>query len=88
MEIGYIDDLSLTFKATKNKTQEELIEKESYLIIKNIFNNIVKIAYNTLEMISFEYKTVSLQKKAETSYFSKLGYKLLKRFKPQRIFYL
>jgi len=88
MEIGYIDELNLIFKATNNKSQDELIEKESFLIIRNIFKKIVKIPYNELELISFEYKTVSIQMKAETSYFSKLGYKLLKRFKPQRIFYL
>ena len=88
IEIGYIQDLDFKFKRNNKTSQKEMIEKESHLIIKNIFQKIVNIPYNRLEMISFEYTTATLQKKSETSFFSKMGYKILKRFKPQKIIYL
>ncbi|MFW9949266.1 MAG: M48 family metalloprotease, partial [Candidatus Thorarchaeota archaeon] len=87
-EIGYIIDLNLRFKTQGNDTKEEFNEKESHLNIRNIFDKHIKIQYNTIELIYFEYKTISLQNKNDTSVFTKIGYKLLKRFKPHKIIYL
>ena len=86
-EIGYILDLNLKFQPKREKIEEDLVEKESYLNIRNIFNENVIIPYNTIDLISFEYNTVSLQKKSDTSIFSKIAYKLLRRFKPHKIIY-
>ncbi|GAH94889.1 unnamed protein product, partial [marine sediment metagenome] len=39
-----------------------------------IFGEDIKIPYNSLEVLLFEYNTAIIQKKSETSIFSKLGY--------------
>ena len=88
IEIGYFIDLKLKFKPKEPETKQELDEKESHILVKNIFNQLVEIPYKTIELISFEYNTALLQLKTDTSIFSKIAYKLMKRFKPQKIIYL
>ena len=57
-------------------------------MVTNIFNKLIRIPYNTLELISFKSETISIQKKSDTSIFSKLGYVIIRKFKPENIFYL
>ncbi|MHA1758057.1 MAG: hypothetical protein ACTSVV_14890, partial [Promethearchaeota archaeon] len=84
LEIGYLEKLELN----NNKNNIESNQMINYIIIKNIFGKNVKIPYNSLEIISFEYKTAMIQKKSETSFASKIGYRLIRKFKPQKVIFL
>ena len=53
--------------------------------IPNIFGKEIKIPYEKIELIEFEYKTGLIQLKSETSLSSRLGFRILKKFKPDRI---
>ncbi|MFX1327738.1 MAG: M48 family metalloprotease [Promethearchaeota archaeon] len=85
LEIGYIrsiDPFSQNFK----KDFINQMNKNEYLIsLHNIFGRKIKIPYNKLELISFEYNSAMIQVKSATSLSSRLGYKILKKFKPDRI---
>ena len=72
----------------KKNLNEGKNEETNHITIKNIFGEKQEIPYKSLEAISFEFVTGKIQKKSETSIFSKLGYILLKKFKPKKIFYL
>ncbi len=88
LEIGYIQEIQLNVENVKKKRIEGKNKLTNYIKINNIFGENQEIQYKSLEAISFEYFTGKIQKKSETSIFSKLGYKLLKKFKPEKIFYL
>ncbi|MFX1382924.1 MAG: M48 family metalloprotease [Promethearchaeota archaeon] len=84
-EIGNIHDISVkTEKSELLEKNNEIIEVES-LTLKNIFGKIINIPYKIIEQLSFEYDGVIIQKKSQTSYFSKLSYKLIKKFRPETI---
>jgi hypothetical protein len=87
-EIGYLKDFKYYPQSPKNSQNEQKNDLISYVNVKNIFSKEVKIPYNSLEGLSFETDTAYIQRKAETSFFSKLGYIFLKKFKPDKIFYL
>ena len=87
-EIGYLKDFKFYPPTPKNSQDEQQTALFSYVNVKNIFGKDVKIPYKSLEGLSFESDTAYIQRKAETSLFSKLGYKFLKMFKPDKIFYL
>ncbi|TET00228.1 MAG: hypothetical protein E3J90_04175 [Promethearchaeota archaeon] len=87
-EIGYLKDFKFYPKSAKNSQDEPQTNLFSYVNVKNIFGKDVKIPYKSLEGLSFETDTAYIQRKAETSLFSKLGYIFLKKFKPDKIFYL
>jgi hypothetical protein len=74
-------------KSKKNSKNEEF-EADNSIFIKNIFGKDKNIEYSSLELITFEYSTAMMQLKSETSMFSRLGYKILHKFKPRSIFYL
>ncbi len=59
--------------------------EEDNILIKNIFNKQKKIPFKKLEVIYFEYKSAVIQLKSSTSLTSRLGYRILKKFKPERI---
>ncbi|MFX1238832.1 MAG: M48 family metalloprotease [Promethearchaeota archaeon] len=82
-EIGYIDNFSLS--NLDNKRRDKELSKKDVLVCTNIFKNKIKIPYKQIEQISFEYDSVTIQKRTETSYFSKLGYKMVKKFKPRTV---
>ena len=82
LEIGYINALKQGIDK-KSKT----IDIES-ITITNIFGQSINIPYKSMDGISFEYKTALVQKKQDTSFFSKIGYKIQKKIKPQKIMYL
>lgn len=85
IEMGYIQQIEMNTEDFSNKMQTEESDITSFLILKNIFDKEVKILYNSIETINFEYNSAMIQLKSETSLFSRLGYKILKKFKPNRI---
>ena len=88
IQIGYIQEIHFVAENSKKKQNGGEQERGSHIIIKNIFGEMQKILYKSLETVSFEYVTGKIQKKSESSIFSKLGYVLLKKFNPEKIIYL
>jgi hypothetical protein len=88
LEIGYIQEMRLDVEKSTRKLVEGNKLGKNYITVKNIFGERQDIPYISLEAISFEYITGKIQKKSETSIFSKFGYVLLKKYKPEKIFYL
>ena len=88
LEIGYLKDFKFYPQGAKNSQDEQKTNQVSYVKVKNIFDKDVKIPYKSLEGLSFETDTAYIQRKAETSLISKVGYIFLKKFKPDKIFYL
>jgi len=83
-EMGYIQSLDV-----KNnlKTKSESEEKRHVNLLKliNIFGKETLIPFQTIESIGFEFESVIIQKKSATSFTSRLGYKILKKLKPNKI---
>ncbi|MBY8992901.1 MAG: hypothetical protein KGD58_19345, partial [Candidatus Lokiarchaeota archaeon] len=75
-------------QGVKNSQDEQKTNQFSYVKVKNIFGKDVEIPYKILEGLSFETDSAYIQRKKETSFFSKLGYMFLKKFKPEKVFYL
>lgn len=86
LEIGYIQEVKHHL-IDENGTDEKNKADNNFIIVRNIFDNKISIPYNTLEIISFEYPSAMIQKKSETSFASKLGYKLVKKLKPETVYY-
>jgi len=86
IEIGYIQELNTEISDIKENSVKSKSDSDDNLSIKNIFGKVVTLPFNSIELITFNYDTGMIQKKSETSWFSKLGYKVLKRFKPRSIF--
>ena len=84
IEIGYIEEINLKIDA-KNIHN---LEADDFLVIRNIFKEKIKIPYKQLDHLSFQYKTALLIPKSEVSFISKIGYRFVKRIKPESIFYL
>ena len=78
-EIGYIQEINV-------KYENQLALEESTVKIKNIFGEDVEIPFKKIEVVLFDYDSVTILRKDKTSAFSKFGYKILKRFSPQKIF--
>ncbi|MFO8020290.1 MAG: M48 family metalloprotease [Promethearchaeia archaeon] len=82
LEIGYLqklDHLKSPDQTKSSKNRENLS-----LRMNNIFHEDKEIPYNQLEAITFTFETGVIQKKAETSLTSKLGYYVINRFKPDK----
>ena len=86
IEIGFIQELNIKISDIKENSVKSKSDNDDNLRIKNIFGKVANLPYNSIELITFNYDTGMIQKKSETSWFSKLGYKILKRFKPRSIF--
>ena len=85
LEIGFIQKININLhNFGKNLKKDENNEVET-LFLNNIFGKEIKIPYNKIELIIFDYTSAMIQIKSETSFSSRLGYKLLKKFKPERI---
>jgi len=82
LEIGYVSSLIYG-----QKQATESLDVSSISIF-NIFGQKLTIPYKSIEIISFEFETAFIQRKKDTSFFSKFGYKIQKRIKPQKIIYL
>lgn len=85
LEIGYILGMKIFSQNIKNSPIYKMNKEGDRIIIKNIFGNEIQIPYNKLELIYFEYNSAMIQEKSSTSFSSRLGYKILKKFKPDRI---
>ncbi|MFW9822644.1 MAG: M48 family metalloprotease [Candidatus Thorarchaeota archaeon] len=83
-EHGYIQEIDVSLKESKKSKNGEIKDKDS-LTIKNIFGKKEDITYTQIESIAFEYKSALIQLKSGTSLSSRLGYKILKRIKPEEI---
>ena len=84
LEVGYIQKIN--FELSKiEKNQIKTQQHEDNLVVNNIFEKQIVIPFNQLETIYFEYDSMVLQIKSETSLTSRLGYRILKKFKPERI---
>jgi len=88
LEIGYVQNIKLDFEKLKKSANKGISKKSDSITIKNIFGKYQEIPYKSLEALAFEHITGVIQKKSEISIFSKLGYIILKKFKPEKIFYL
>jgi hypothetical protein len=83
LEIGYVQRIRVASDSNK-KSKENNINK--FLVsFQNIFGKELEIPYEEIELIHFEYKTGVIQLKSETSSTSRLGFRILKKFKPERI---
>ncbi len=87
IEIGYIKDFKINTEKSKKNLENDELDEEDFLKIENIFREEKTISFKTLEMISFQYETALIQLKSDTSLLSKLGYKIVHKFKPQRVLY-
>jgi Zn-dependent protease with chaperone function len=87
VEIGYIKELRYKNREINNLKNKQHNNK-IVILIENIFSKKLEIDYNLLEFVSFNFNTALIQKKSEISLISKLGYKILRKFKPEKIFYL
>lgn len=85
IEIGYIQELNTNKSDIKENSVKSKNDNDSNLIIRNIFGKDLSFPYGSIELISFDYETGMIQKKSDTSWFSKLGYRVLKKFKPRSI---
>jgi Zn-dependent protease with chaperone function len=84
-EIGYIQTLELNFEKPKKKANKEEMKDKNFLSLKNIFDKDLVIPYHKIEFISFEYSSALIQTRSATSFSSRLGYKILKKIKPEKI---
>ncbi|MFX1556431.1 MAG: hypothetical protein ACFFC9_04185, partial [Promethearchaeota archaeon] len=87
LEIGYIQDIR---SKNMNANKSEFVHNNDEIVIsiENIFGKKLEISYKSLELVSFDFNTAIIQRKSETSLISKLGYRILRKFKPEKIFYL
>ncbi|MFX1311940.1 MAG: M48 family metalloprotease [Promethearchaeota archaeon] len=85
LEIGFIKRIILRTEDLNLKTQNKEEQEKNIINLVNIFGNKIEIPYNIIDLIAFEYNSVMIQIKSATSISSRLGYKILKKFKPERI---
>ncbi|MBY9002746.1 MAG: M48 family metalloprotease [Candidatus Lokiarchaeota archaeon] len=88
VEIGYLLDIKLGEVNDESIPINKENDNEEFLLIRNIFKKEVKIPYKTIDYLSFECNTGTVSKKSETSLINKFGYKIMKKLKPDKIFYL
>jgi Zn-dependent protease with chaperone function/sporulation protein YlmC with PRC-barrel domain len=84
-EIGRIQNLEINLEKLKKKSKVQERDDGDYLKLKNIFDKEVIIPYKKIESIGFEYSSATVQLKSSTSFSSRLGYRILKKFKPEKI---
>ena len=85
LEIGYIKNVSVDLKKEKKHLNSVDADENNLITIDNIFQKEKIIPYKLLELVNFEYNSVMIQKKSETSIFSRFGYRLLKKFRPKKV---
>lgn len=88
IEIGYLQKITkksfnLDDEKKRLKDKHELIT----LTIENIFNKTKEIPLKSIDLVSFSYDTGTIQLKSEKSILSKLGYRIIKKLRPQKIIY-
>jgi len=85
LEIGYIQKINFEINGFKKDSSKSRKDDNNQILFNNIFGKNIKIPYKELDLINFEYKSAVIQLKSETSLTSRLGFKILKKFKPERI---
>lgn len=85
LEVGYIKRVNIYKDELEHKKDNDENENENSIVIKNIFGKEKILTYKTVELISFEHDTTLIQKKSDTTLFSRLGYKILKKIKPESV---
>ncbi len=84
LEIGYIQKIDVKTQKSKKDLSEEN-NNRNVILLKNIFGKDILIPYKEIEIILFDFSSAIFQLKSETSLTSRLGFKILKKFKPERI---
>ena len=79
--ITAIQNIKTPSQHYKKQNNKELSKDKGFITVNNIFGNNIKIPYTKLEFIYFEYITAIIQLKSSTSFSSRIGYKILKKFK-------
>ncbi|MFW9950942.1 MAG: M48 family metalloprotease, partial [Candidatus Thorarchaeota archaeon] len=85
LEIGYIQKINESLQNVEMDLAKEKSSNKITILINNIFGKELNIPYKEIEMINFEYNTALIQLKSETSLSSRMGFKILKKFKPESI---
>ncbi|MFX0042341.1 MAG: M48 family metalloprotease [Candidatus Hodarchaeota archaeon] len=85
LEIGYIQQVNVALNNLIKTSIKNEEYNEDIISVKNIFGKDKRILYKTIESITFEYNSAMIQTKSSTSISSRLGYRILKKFKPERI---
>ncbi|MFX1345644.1 MAG: M48 family metalloprotease, partial [Promethearchaeota archaeon] len=85
LEIGFVQKINVNLYNFEKYIEKDEKNEDETLFISNIFGKEIKIPYNKIELIIFDYTSAMIQIKSETSFSSRLGYKILKKFKPERI---
>ncbi|MCK4779731.1 MAG: hypothetical protein KAT57_06070, partial [Candidatus Lokiarchaeota archaeon] len=85
LEIGYIQIIDVNIQKSKKDSSKGKNADRNVIFFNNIFGKEIKIPYKELDIINFEYNSAVIQLKSETSVTSRLGFKILKKFKPERI---
>ncbi len=84
LEIGYIQKIDVQIQDSKIDLSKENNNK-NIILLNNIFGKDILIPYKDIEVIIFDFSSAIIQLKSETSLASRLGFKILKKFKPERI---
>ncbi len=87
LEIGKILKLNVNFEGIEKDLNSNDKNNNDFIIIENIFGKEINIPYKLLELITFKWDTAMIQKKSETSLFSRIGYKIMNKFKPEKVLY-
>ena len=85
LEIGYIQKINANIHNSKFNFSKDKNNNKITILFTNIFAKEIYIPFNQIEMIYFEYNTALIQLKSETSVSSRLGFRILKKFKPESI---
>jgi hypothetical protein len=84
-EIGYIQKVNVRYEKTDLSIENQQLAKKDNIIFKNIFGKVLDVPYKMIEQFSFEYDGAMIQKKTNTSIISRLAYRVLKKYYPQKI---
>ena len=84
LEIGYIHKIDIKIQNSKIDLPKDK-NNRNVILLKNIFGKETLIPYKEIEIIIFDFSSAVFQLKSETSLTSRLGFKILKKFKPERI---
>ncbi len=85
IELGYIKKIEFEDKEEIDHNSKLIDNAEFILVLENIFGQIIQLPSKKVEAISFKEDTAFIQKKSDTSIFSKIGYLVLRKVRPKEI---
>ena len=85
LEIGYIQIIDVNMQNSKKDPSKDKKDDKNVIFFNNVFGKEIKIPYKELDVLNFEYNSAVLQLRSETSVTSRIGFKIFKKFKPERI---